>query len=277
MVLYPLPFESEVCQSPSTVAVPGAVPVWDAIQRKQKQRAQSWWLIAQPDHAALAGDVAALLDAPGLPQLGADVLRAITLHDAGWARFDGGVRGTGNELQISLRDPKLSPEGRPLSFLDMNPVEFLLAWKESIAQAALTGSIGGVIVSQHFSRIGKARLQAGGDNPEDTSRLEQFLRLESERQHELLAKGHHVVDEVMMLVDILQFCDLLSLYLCCGAQDDVEFPQSFAGQRVRLRTEGRSFLTEPRLISTGVRLEVTARKHAGHDCVEVGKLVFLPE
>ena len=67
---------------------------WEVVEKQQKENAQEWWLIAQPDHAALAGDLAALLDAPSVPDLDEPLLRAISLHDSGWAQFDGGGRGT---------------------------------------------------------------------------------------------------------------------------------------------------------------------------------------
>jgi hypothetical protein len=43
--------------------------------------------------------------------------------------------------------------------------------------------------------------------------------------------------ELEFLTDVLQFCDVLSLYLCCGAAQDVEFRQSFGEKPIRLRRE----------------------------------------
>src|SRR5881397_335778 len=68
----------------------GAIPAWEAVERKQKQEANAWWLVAQSDHAALSGDLAANLSSPFFPKLDIDVVHAISLHDAGWAHFDGG-------------------------------------------------------------------------------------------------------------------------------------------------------------------------------------------
>jgi len=68
MVLYPLPSrepssgEPVSCQPSLTPA--RAVPAWEAVERKQKQAASEWWLVAQPDHAALAGDLAERIDCP---------------------------------------------------------------------------------------------------------------------------------------------------------------------------------------------------------------------
>jgi len=62
-------------------------------------------------------------------------------------------------------------------------------------------------------------------------------------------------------VDLLQFCDLLSLYLCCGSNEDVEFPQRLAPSPIRLRRNGGGFRLEPAVIKSGAGLGVTARRH----------------
>ena len=66
---------------------------------------------------------------------------------------------------------------------------------------------------------------------------------------------------------MLQFCDVLSLYLCCGAAQDVEFPQRFGAKPIRLRREARAadqaavcrFEPSP-FIGGGVDLAVLARR-----------------
>ena len=184
MVLYPLT-DAEIPNGHSSATI----PAWQAVEKKQKQPARDWWLIAQPDHAALAGDLAANLNSPLFPQLDQHVIRAIALHDAGWARFDGGERDTGHDLEIVLRDPQLDAQGRPLSFLEMTPEDFLRAWADSIIQAERAAPIGGVMVSQHFCRLAANRLQSRIDNPQDTHRLKQFLRGEAKRQEHLLEHG----------------------------------------------------------------------------------------
>jgi len=99
----------------------GSVSAWAAVERKQKQSAEEWLLIAQPDHAALAGDLAERLNTPLVPKLDFAVLQGIALHDSGWQLFDGGERGTGRDLEVSLRDPQLNKAGKPISFLDLSP------------------------------------------------------------------------------------------------------------------------------------------------------------
>ena len=45
--------------------------------------------------------------------------------------------------------------------------------------------------------------------------------------------------EVEYWTDVLQFCDLLSLYLCCGSEESVEFPQRIGpkGETIRLQVQ----------------------------------------
>ena len=270
MVLYPLT-DSEISNENSSTTI----PAWQAVEKTQRRPANDWWLIAQPDHAALAGDLAANLNCPLFPQLDQDVIRAIALHDAGWARFDGGERGTGHDLQVVLRYPKLDAQGRPLSFLEMIPQEFLMAWTDSILQAERVTPIGGVIASQHFRRLAENRLQSRSDNQQDTNRLRQFLKDEAERQKYLLEQDPHPAEQVGVLTDVLQFCDLLSLYLCCGAWDAIEFPQDFGGQTIRLKKEGEMCQLEPSIFGGGVSLGVTARRYPLFGAAEVTVLPFL--
>ena len=146
-----------------------AIPAWEAVERKQKQEANAWWLVAQSDHAALSGDLAANLSSPFFPKLDIDVVHAISLHDAGWAHFDGGdEHANGTRPGEIFWAPKISDQGKPLSFLEMRPAEFLRAWSNSIACAEKACAIGGVLVSVHFSRLAESRLQAGGDTPDNT-------------------------------------------------------------------------------------------------------------
>src|SRR5213592_4535381 len=89
---------------------PRCVPAWEAVARTQKQTSPEWWLIAQPDHADLAGDLAERIRWKNFPALDAEVVEAIRLHDEGWAEFD---------FVPAAR------AGRPLSFLDIDPADFL--------------------------------------------------------------------------------------------------------------------------------------------------------
>jgi len=198
----------------------GCVPVWDAILPTQKISAPAYWLVTQPDHAALSGDIAAALGPRLLPKLSSEVVQGIAHHDDGWAPFDARIRVA---------------NGKPLSFLDFLPKDFLRAWSESIERAEKMAPIAGAMVSGHFSRLARSRLEWGIDGAEDCGLLVAFLHGEQERQQRL--PDRHSREAVEFLTDVLQFCDVLSLYLCCGAAQDVEFPQRFGQKPIRLRRE----------------------------------------
>src|SRR5437016_10285683 len=90
---------------------PGPVPAaskefvaaWPVVQSIQKQKYESCWLITQPSHAALAGDLAAALSIPQLPQPDAKLIQAIALHDAGWGMADAQI------IQMSRADGRYRP------------------------------------------------------------------------------------------------------------------------------------------------------------------------
>ena len=219
------------------------VSAWEAIERKQREPADDWWLVAQPDHAAIAGTLARKITSPVFPVMDEDVVLAIALHDDGWASFDSAPQ---------------SSNSRPLSFLDAPVAEFLKAWRGSISSAEQHSAIGGILVSEHFCRIAQARptsAPAAGDHL-----LKQFLSEETARQTRLIQQQNRSEQEIQALVDVLQFCDLLSLYVCCGSRANIEFPQRFHGKQVRLQREGELCRLEPNIFGGGMSLAVPARK-----------------
>lgn len=237
MILHPYPSSPQNLPTSS-----GFVSGWEAIFRTQKAPASSWLLVAQPDHAALAGDLARRIESDYFPPLEDEVLQGISLHDEGWNAFDG---------KAMVRD------GRPLSFLDLGPSDFLQAWRDSIDCAERAGPVAGLMVSRHFSRLGNVSLQSRGHDPE----VSKFVQQEMARQDRLMQLQLRSADEICVLVDVLQFCDLLSLYLSCGSQENVEFPQKFRDASIRLRREGELCRTEPSLFGGGASLGVMARKY----------------
>jgi hypothetical protein len=239
MVLHPLPRGGRDQRQSAPI------PAWQAVEKCQRQTAEAWWLIAQTDHAALAGDLAARLDFPSIPSLGSEVIRAIALHDAGWAQFDNDERTAASA-------------GPPLSFLAIPPAQFLIAWTDSINAAASTGSVGEIIVSEHFCRLGRNRLESRSDSREDVRRLEEFLAKEAGRRGQLRAGLPQSADRLEMLTDVLQFCDLVSLYLCSGADEPAEFPQRFRGSKICVSCEGDAFLFTPPVFGRGTALGVSA-------------------
>lgn len=207
---------------------------WIAIERQQTAPAHSWWLIAQPDHAALSGDIAAHLSRDTFPLLDPQIVSAIAMHDAGWNLFEHDEHST----------PRVHPDGRPVAFFEIAPQSFLRAWTASIDRVQEDSAMGAYMVSQHFAWLGRYRLERAADPPDVKALISDFLREEEVRQTELLkdSTGRAGCDA---LLPVLQFCDLLSLYLCSGTRQPVEFPHEFPFGRIRAQVQDDACLLSP--------------------------------
>lgn len=180
-----------------------AVSAWQAVEETQHAKAPDYWLIPQPAHAALSGDIAAKLRPELFGVIDPTIARCIALHDAGWSSADAAA------IQ-ALRSSKRSTS-RPLSFLDADPAEAVKAWTGSIEIAEKFALVGGYLVSCHFTRLAETY---GKDRPE----ARPFVQRERKRRERILSAVNESKDRLDRWVDVLQFCDLLSLYLCCGAR-----------------------------------------------------------
>ena len=180
-----------------------AVSAWQVVEAAQHAKTDDYWLIPQPAHAALAGDMAAKLQPELFGAIDPTVARCIALHDAGWSAADAAVIQT-------LRSAK-TRKTRPLSFLDVEPAETVKAWTASIETTEKFAPIGGYLVSCHFTRLAG---KYGKDRPNAAA----FVSSETKRQKRILERLKEAKDQLDSWVDALQFCDLLSLYLCCGAR-----------------------------------------------------------
>lgn len=221
-------------------APPQIIPAWNAVLSTQRECADRYLLIKQDDHARLAGELAAAFQSSWLPELNDEIVEAISMHDCGWCELD-------EEQLASIRNGE-----RPRSFLDMSVPQFLAAWTKSIERTAERTPIGGAVVSVHFSRLAEYRLSLRQDAPDETRALSTFLEDETGRRQRLVAPCG--VSPIPVFVDVLQLCDLVSLYLCCGAEAPVEFPQFDHKLKVRRRDD--SFLFEPPLGPTPMTLSV---------------------
>jgi hypothetical protein len=200
----------------------------------------------------LAGDLAAALSIPQLPQPDAKLIQAIALHDAGWGMADAQI------IQMSRADSRY----RPGSFLETSVLEFLSAWSKSVAAGQAVSPVGGYIVSRHFCRLAENLLASADKDKEDRQRLESFLSNEGRRQKRLAAQKSLAPQELELFTDLLQFCDLLSLYICAGAQENVIFPEYF-GARIKMRiTNGpEGMALDPPWISPGSKFAFAALLH----------------
>src|SRR5438270_1934110 len=200
MVIFPIADEQQTSKE--------SVSAWQAVQEREKLRASEFWMVTQPAHAALAGDLAAALTDDLFGSIDATISRSIALHDAGWSLDDA------DQIEKLRADPRLKPR----SFLDASVEEFLLAWKKSIDTAEKFAPIGGYLVSRHFERLSER------DAEKDREALAHFRSQEKQRQKKLRSRISLVEEQALeRLVDALQFCDLLSLYLCSGSKRSVTF------------------------------------------------------
>jgi hypothetical protein len=244
MILRPL--------EPPASSAPGGkyLSAWRAVEPLQRTSYENCWMITQPSHAALAGKIAAALSGPNVPTLEPELVRAIALHDAGWGMRDA-------QAVMASRSVQQSP---PRSFLQVNVQEFLSAWTQSIDIALSTSAAGAYMVSRHFWRLAEHRLKSAQDAPDDRNRIQQFVEEESRRQKKLTSKQPRTESELELLTDVLQLCDLMSLYLCCGSREPVEFPE-YLGIKARGSYDRDGLRLNPSLIPSGTSFAVAALKH----------------
>lgn len=200
------------------VAEVGVTDAWDLVRRTQEAKTGVGWLIPQPAHSALSGEIAAKLEAGHFPGLNEKILRSISLHDAGWSPFDA-------SQIVKSREPKF----HAVSFIEEKPEVYLAAWTDSINLAEKNCAECGYMVSRHFEVLGKADADAGAKE-----KLAQFDGRERERQQRLERASEKPHEELERLWQALRFCDLLSLFLCCNielnAQAEVRFGDYVLGR-----------------------------------------------
>ncbi len=210
---------------------------WSAVEATQLQPAENYWLIRQSDHAVLAGNLAARFVSPLFPKLDPEVVEAIGLHDAGW------------ELLEPEKQPasqlRFNAAGKPLSFFELGPADFVPAWVASIERAEQAGPIAALLASGHFCRLAAERSRRDQDTPEDSFRLREFLAGQAQRRDRLIDRQTRTWPQIEKLVDVLQFCDLVSLYLCSGSTEAVEFPAPFLDEPVRAQSAGGVYQFDP--------------------------------
>ena len=240
MILRPL--------DPIPAASTDFVPAWSVVEQSQRQICNECWMITQPSHAALAGEFAAKLVCPKAPKLDGALIRAIALHDAGWGMPD---------AQAIMQSRSIS-QSAPKSFTSCGVAESINTWQKSIDVAESAGPAGGYIVSRHFARL--AEHGDSKDSEAERHTVAEFLKDENFRQAKLAAKQHHSAQELEALTDVLQFCDLVSLYVCTGALASVEFPEYF-GAKVRLTPGVEGYTLQPAWIEPGTIFTVAALRH----------------
>ena len=206
----------------------------------RKQNPRSIDLVHQPDHARLSGQIVEQFAVSGAPSVDDNIVRGISLHDEGWRDFDAGrQRLQATSASYSETNVALNAEGKPLSFLEIKAGDFLRAWSGSIESAEAVAPVASLMVSGHFRRLARFGMSTGTYSGDDLQCVREFLAREDERGRRLLRLQSRSEREVEYWTDVLQFCDLLSLYLCCGSEESVEFPQRIGpgGEPIRLQVQ----------------------------------------
>ncbi len=255
--------------------VPAAAgPAWPAIAARQRQHAEAYLLISQPDHARLSGELAAHFVSPRFTRVTPEVARAIASHDEGWGIYP-------SEASASA-PPELSAEGRPVSFIEFAPPQFLCAWTRSIEAAGRICAAGGIIVSRHFCSLAEFRLKQGALAANELRMISDYLARERERQQHWLGGCGYEEPELAALLEVLQFCDLMSLYLCCGTRQTVEFPNCLTDAPLRVVPTGSansyqlcpSPFQAPGQPERAITLSVTARRYPSQPAASTTTLEF---
>jgi hypothetical protein len=213
----------------------GPAPVWERIEATQRSGGKLE-LVPQASHAVLAGVLAQNLAERAAPALDDAVIQGIALHDIGWTALD-------YEILLGQRPA--------ISFLDETPAHFVCAWTDSINAAQGGSPIAGLIVSRHFSRLAEFRQAEQKDTGEDARQIADFLAAEAKRQEQLFGDVSRSVEEVEALVDVLQFCDVVSLYLCCGDDRPARLPE-LCGRRYQVDRRGQEYRFTPELLADQV-------------------------
>ena len=187
---------------------------------------KQFWLIAQHDHAILAGQLAAAfgnqLYAP--PTRGEKTTLGIAMHDAGWPLHDDA--------------PELNDQGLPADVFETTVERGVKVWEASAARAEAGDPYAGLLVSIHVQRLaGRYEQSLSKLGNRERFWLIRFRNDQAQRQMRLRAvlgmSVEHPLDHGLALagdagaqadvaeqnlaydVRLLQAMDMLSLCICC--------------------------------------------------------------
>jgi hypothetical protein len=165
-----------------------------------------WFLISQPQHARLSGEMAARWGGRASPH--EELIFAASRHDTGWEEW---------ELFPTLHPPS----GAPAHFLEVPASVNMDIWRRGIDRLLREGRpYAALLVSHHASAIYRRGVTSSKDSKRHGREVGLFLREEEERQADLMRRL--AVDErygpllkrVWLDLRLLQVWDLLSLMVC---------------------------------------------------------------
>jgi uncharacterized protein DUF3891 len=157
-------------------------------------------LIAQPDHAALAGSLVRAWQADGLPQSPrrAEILLAVEQHDNGWEEVDRAIMiddATGQILDF-VTAPELVRQG---------------VWPRGIERLSHT-PYAAALVAQHALHIYRRHC-------DNTAWADFFTRIEAMRDQYLTAARNPDLGDLQRDYLFVRVADLASLAFCSGWTD----------------------------------------------------------
>jgi hypothetical protein len=217
-----------------------------AFIQMERQVSPPFAIIFQAEHSILAGHLAEALLHHIFGEIPPEVILAISQHDFGWQHND--------QAQMNSRN-----ERAPLPFPALSTEETLPSWYASIAHGRSLGVLAYVMISRHFTTLGTA----------DETRA-QFIRTETERRAEVESTLGYPASDLNRWIGALGLSDLLSLYLCCGSEETVEFPlahpadpASANAKKIILRWSNGSPHFSPPLLRRGTSVSLDARVYSG--------------
>jgi hypothetical protein len=156
-------------------------------------------LIPQHEHALHAGRLAALR--ADLPEPRAALIRAVSLHDAGWPLLDDA--------------PEPLEDGHAPHVFEHPPGYSLPAWRRSVAIARASGALEALLVSGHFAAHSRAFR-------EEFEPLQAVWRLGVATETESAGLG------------LIAWCDAISLCLLCDPGTRIGLPAGVSFRDGRL-------------------------------------------
>jgi hypothetical protein len=212
----------------------------------QKHVEAPYAIIFQAGHAKLAGDLAEALSEDAFGGLPPEVIQAVSQHDIGWDPSD--------KSQIESLG-----QTSPRPFPSLSAQETLPSWHRSVANAQSVAPLVYVLVSRHFSLLGR-------DDPDRAD----FVRAETERRAGIERALPYAPADLDRWTGALGFCDLLSLYLCSGSHQPVEFPMAHPADpaaahapKITLSFDDRSPHFSSQVFKSGTHVSLMARSYSG--------------
>jgi hypothetical protein len=168
-----------------------------------------WLMIAQPEHARLSGELAALWREGGA--LPPSVVYAVTHHDDGWIAWEAA--------------PKADPAtGRPVDVFESAPGDYLEIWQRGPSLVARADAYAGILVSHHSGWVTEMKLHGARSLAAGTrTALERHIDEQRAFRAQVARAAGLAVDPAVEArhVTILRLLDSISLDLCrAPAQTD---------------------------------------------------------